>query len=166
MGNLFEIKHWLLLSENWQFSLVASCIVLQFPMTAMAESYQVELSGTLEESCTFRILENGLLGFFPEENSDRISSQEGNGSAAKVEINCNSEATLEVSSPRQTEGPNVDGEATALITLENDTVASGGGVLTVAPNGKQEILVDLEIDSNHPLEAGTYTYTVTLTATP
>lgn len=147
-------------------SLTAIVVGLAFPLTVRAETQLVQLSGKLETSCSFTTQREGSLIFTPQE-SPRVISSDGTGLSALVIVNCNTPADLEVFDPEQTSGPTVDPkQERAWLTFKGKQIHSDEEKRLRIPPQERQIEVDLQVESETPLEAGTYTYTVKITATP
>jgi len=141
---------------------------LIFPCYAMAQDHTVQISGTLEGSCSFETVENGELVFTPEDAPTVITSEDG-GTSALVRVVCNSPTQLNILAPEPQGGTPAIAEIEsqqAWLTFQNERISSEQGDSFEISPGEQEIEVDLEVVSAAPLEVGTYTYSVTITATP
>jgi hypothetical protein len=141
--------------------------LMQVPLTGKAQTDEfVQLSGKLESSCSFTTVESGRLVFTPEESPSIISSK-GSGSSALVNVNCNTPADLKVFDPKQTEGPEVPEKSSrAWLKFKGNQIHSDESKTLKIPPHRREVEIDLEVESRNPLKAGTYTYTVQITATP
>ena len=147
-------------------SSIISYLVVSFPLAGYAETQLVQLSGQLESSCSLTTKQKGDLVFTPEE-SPRVISSEGAGLSALIEVNCNTPADLKVFDPEQTEGPTVEiKEKRAWLEFQGNQVHSDEEKTLRIPPGEREVEIDLKVESFNPLEAGTYVYTVRITATP
>lgn len=147
------------------FSII-SYLVVSFPLTGRADTHLVQLSGQLETSCSFTTRREGSLVFTPEE-SPRVISSEGAGLSALVDVNCNTPADLEIFDPEQTGGPTVETkEERAWLRFQGNRVHSDEEKTLRIPPGERQVEIDLDVESLNPLEAGTYIYTVRITATP
>ncbi len=145
---------------------IASYLAISFPLTAVAETQLVQLKGKLETSCSFTTQREGSLIFTPQE-SPRVISSDGKGLSALVIVNCNTPTDLEVFAPEQTGGPTVDPkQERAWLTFKGKRIHSNEDKTLRIPPQERQIEVDLKVESETPLEAGTYTYTVKITATP
>ncbi|MGB7444152.1 MAG: hypothetical protein WA919_24055 [Coleofasciculaceae cyanobacterium] len=157
-----------MLNKFVAFCLLSLGATFSLATAVRAEQVELNLSGTVAPQCSFSNSSDGTLAFDFEANPSLLASQLEGGSPAEVTVTCNAPASLEISAPTQTSGPQVIGGSYSAIASSNIGSTQSNNNLFL-PEGATplEVSVDLEIDGNgNLLKPGNYTYEVTLTVTP
>jgi hypothetical protein len=143
--------------------------ILGFATSAKASSAPVIFNATVPAaSCTLTNMQPGSLGLNGANTT--LSSSTTGGSAAKIDINCPSGGNLSISAPSRTGGTapvTTFSSLTSSITTTNNITANSSGTatpITALANGTAN--VNMEATSSAALGAGTYVFSVTVTATP
>ncbi|MGC1248679.1 MAG: hypothetical protein WA865_20905 [Spirulinaceae cyanobacterium] len=102
--------------------------------------------------------------------SDGLQTSFQSTNPARISIQANEGASIIISEPFLTSGPNPDPPGTERVgVLRFGTVEVrsdlGGGVAPL-PSGETELEVELYVKRPEPFPAGTYNYVVNLTITP
>lgn len=141
-------------------ALLLSIAVLSTMTSAARAQVAVPMSGTVAKACVFGAPTAGTM----TGNSTvptQLSSSNAAGIAGKVNVTCNTPASVSGTAPTVTTG------LTATYTL---TAGAGTPAATVAaPLGTTALLVNLKIDNGAvplPASATAYRYNVLVTATP
>lgn len=136
--------------------------------TAMAQSVDIEFNGIVPTQCGFENPTNGILAFDFQNSTSRLDSQAAGGAPGQVTLVCNQAATLSVSAPVQTTGPQVfGGSASATVISNAGSAVSNSSVFIPAGASPLPLTVNMAVDNNgNVLTPGNYTYVVTLTVTP
>jgi hypothetical protein len=149
--------------------------VFSFASTASADTAQVELETTIATSCAFDIpsLLNGTLG---ADFTNNILDSAGNGgSPATVDLTCNNAGSqLAISGVNfaQPTGANANLTNQSVTvthpdgTITNDGTTSDPPIAITSTGTPQTVEINAEAVYSAALLAGTYTFTVDLTATP
>jgi hypothetical protein len=137
--------------------------------TATAQSTDIQFTGTVPAQCTFQRPTNGVLGFSAQNNTSSLSSQAAGGSPGEVTLLCNTAANLTISRPVQTGGPQITAaSATATVTSRLGSATSNSSLSVPRNATPLPLSVNVNVSNGRRglLNPGTYTYVVTLTATP
>jgi hypothetical protein len=154
-------------------SLFVSALLLTnifgFASSAKASSAPAIFNATVPAaSCTLTNMQPGTLGLNGANTT--LSSSIGSGSAAKIDINCPSGGNLSISAPSRTGGTapaTTFSNLTSSITTTNSVTANSSGTATPITNTANGTAnVNMEATSSAALAAGTYVFSVTVTATP
>jgi hypothetical protein len=149
------------------FLIPALAIAGIFTLASSAKADTVNFSGIVPDSCTWGLATDGVLQYDPAFPNTLTS----NGALpASIEITCPSGGTVTVADPVPGTNPVPTNNRAWVIGVNGtiDSPAGGGGTLTINGSPIAEVLdVHMEAISVPPtLAAGTYSYTVTLTAAP
>ena len=135
----------------------------------------VEFSGVVGGACTFSNPVPGTLVLNSNDDSflgsDSSNPDYAGGSAAEIDVNCTADATLSI------DPPNATGDALPGSTLSANAKSSNLGLDFLSDGtftsnsmttGQQDtIQVNMLVDNaGNAIDPGTYSYEVTLTATP
>ncbi|BAZ27869.1 hypothetical protein NIES4074_02970 [Cylindrospermum sp. NIES-4074] len=153
--------------------------------SALAQSVDVNFTGTVQGSCSFGAVTNGNLAAEGSGSTGVVilSSKSSGGSAGQVTVNCNQPAGLQVSIPIQTGGPSGN-QAGAYVSSGAYSIRSGvysstgfdagpspspvTGPLPISPGASRTVTVQMSVTpapGNTNLQPGNYAYKVTLTIT-
>ncbi len=158
-----------------RYLLLSSGFILASTLTftASANAQEVFASGIVAKSCTFTQSVPGELIL----NSGGTTLTSTGGTPAKVDINCNGDATLTISEPVQNSGSGTTVFTTLSATANNGVLglnvssksASPGNILAKSKdeNAIGTIEVNMVADNgSQKISPGKYNFTVTLTSTP
>ena len=135
----------------------------------------VEFSGVVGGACTFSNPVPGTLVLNSSDDSflgsDSNNPDYAGGSAAEIDVNCSADATLSIDSPNATGDALPESTLTATATSSNlgldfqsDGTVNNG---SIAGGQQDTIQVNMLVDNaSNAVDPGTYSYEVTLTATP
>ena len=147
-------------------TLILAGIVAVAPKASAADTVNIPFTGTVQSTCGFSNVVGGQLTF----NGSSFSSS----SAGSANIQCNAPASLTVSYPTaSSNNPNYNNgyyydSLTASLTAQGSTIDNYyGGSIPISANTSIPLSVSMS-GSNYysAYTAGTYNYTVTVTATP
>lgn len=157
-------------------SVIAVATTLGFTTLAQAQNADVQVTGIIPLNCVFS---NNIPGQFGYNQATNLLSTTTNSTdlgltaqSGSVDINCNGASTLEIRTVTATSAPTTASSFTATVSDGTNTITSLNGItnaqpdLSIPANSTETIDVDLEVNHAGSLSAGTYTYTVTLTANP
>jgi hypothetical protein len=144
-------------------------MVIDLP-SAIAEDPVAE--GSVSNNCDFFNLVTGELAV--NNVGTVLNSSDPNGTSGRVSLDCTGDANLKISKPKQNivagETPFSDEELTATATSSDFggiSISSGDSGATIPGDSIGEIKVDMQADKgSEKILPGTYSFTVTLTATP
>lgn len=168
------IRH-LLISST--FILTSTAI---FVPTANADEPAVIASGIVATSCNFIKLNDGELAVNSTSNPTSLSSSESGGTPAKVKIDCDGDAKLTISEPKQTTTglsgktvfPTSNLTATASNTalgLSVNSKSQPTGDIFANADGDAVGIIEVNMEANNGsqnISPGDYQFTVILTSTP
>lgn len=150
-------------------SLFVSALLLAgtfgFASSAKAESSTVPFQANVPATCTLDNPQQGTLAL--RDDGQLLSSSPSiGGITGSIDIECNSDATLSVSLPvEDTNNPTTGTTLFSVADANNGSADSDGSTTQLFANSKETVRVDM-LAQNASFKAGTYNYTVTVTATP
>ncbi len=134
---------------------------------APAAQEDVMFEGTVGSVCTLSDPTPGTLAL--DENPSILSSEAAGGESGTVTVNCTGENQVSVTSVTAGEVPEGFTAQSAIATLSDGTNTTNSNAptpLNVTNDADVPLEVDLVVTSDTPLPAGSYEYTVTVSATP
>lgn len=153
--------------------------IVAFASTAVAQSVDINFSGTVQGKCNFGTPTGGTLvtdGPPGAPGAPALSSAFPGGAPGQVTVTCNQPAELVISGPTQTAGPS-GGIAGAVVQSPQKSIGSGapvppfggapGGTLGLPP-GVTPLTIHMGVQAQGfpGLLPGNYNYKVTLTIIP
>lgn len=155
-----------------RFLLVSGLILastISFASSAKAVSEPLEFTGEVPTTCTLKAPVNGVLGVNGANTT--LNSEIAGGTAASINIDCVN-GNLSISAPVKTAGSgttaNADFETLkAKITTKSGTSVNSGaapGAITAGDTGTATVHMEAS-DTTAPIQPGTYTFQVVVTAT-
>lgn len=132
------------------------------------DSVDIEFSGVVPPQCLFEEPTDGVLAFDFQTDPSKLSSELASGTPGQVTVVCNSAATLTVSAPVQTAGPQViNGTTTASVSSTLGQATPNSSLFLPNSSTPLQFNVNMGVTraNNALLPPGDYTYMVTLTVT-
>ncbi|BAZ37200.1 hypothetical protein NIES4101_31210 [Calothrix sp. NIES-4101] len=127
-----------------------------------AEPATVEFSFSSGNTCTWGTPTDGILAVNTTDDGLETATD------ATININCNGAALLTVAAPVQVNGPETttNNVATLSTVAFGNTTDTGTGIVVTGAGIDEDATVSMTADTAASPQAGTYEYTVLLTATP
>lgn len=129
------------------------------------DTLDVPFDAIVYEQCLLSLLSSGQLEAIGGSSAIEFKANDTHGIPAQITADCNSPARLTVQPPVQTSGPplSVTGTRDSFIRLAGNTAFNTEE--TVSP-GLSNLAVGMYYDNQNPIPGGTYSFNVTVTATP
>ncbi len=144
-------------------SLLVACTVA-FAATAVAED--IIFDGTVTPSCSFDTASNtaGVLTV----DGATLSSASGGGASGSVDLICNTTtSTVSIERIRDNNTNTADSTSVTVTGASGGTLTfNGSQVSTTVSQGITTLKVDMEANFTDVVPAGSYTYTIVLSASP